>query len=278
MTVQAPIEQVLPGPPPYQELPADAGLADFVQCMWQANGKAHAPIDGYTIIPDGCVDVVYELDDRQARCLAFGTTTSPAQFRPRRGATYLGIRFRPGMSRYFLDIPATELLDHTESLRSFLTLDNEEISRLSNLSSRAARVNLALRAHLAHSPIGLSQLDDALRTAHQQLCCLRVEEWASACGWSTRQLERYILASTGLPPKRLLRILRVQAALPLLRHAKHLPPADVALSLGYHDQSHMNRDFALLTGQTPAHFRTAPTGLLQTSNLATLTLSDFSKT
>ena len=51
-------------------------LDPFVECYWQAHGFGNPSLDTYTIIPDGCIDVVYEQQGAQIRCLAFGTTTS----------------------------------------------------------------------------------------------------------------------------------------------------------------------------------------------------------
>ena len=65
------------------------------------------------------------------------------------------------------------------------------------------------------------------------------------------------MAQIGLPPKHLLRILRVQSTIAAIHRAPLRSLVDVAAMLGYSDQAHMNRDFRLLTGNTPAQYQLA---------------------
>ncbi len=66
-----------------------------------------------------------------------------------------------------------------------------------------------------------------------------------------RQVERIFEDHVGLTPKLFSRIERLQSA---LRMSQQLPLPDwtaLAYSAGYFDQSHMVREFRLLTGETP---------------------------
>ena len=73
---------------------------------------------------------------------------------------------------------------------------------------------------------------------------------AHAVGMSERNLHRDLVRWSGLAPKSLARILRMQRCLAALR-AGQAPLALLALRLGYADQAHMTRELKALAGVTP---------------------------
>jgi len=262
----------------YQERSPSPSLDAFVACYWQAMGSGDFTLPSYTIIPDGCVDVVYELQGSHIRCMAFGTTTSVQMFVPAPHSVYFAVRFRPGMARHFLHCSIPELTNNAVTLSSFLRLSSDEVVEGNTLGDRQMIMEQAMTRQLSRLDYTVTLLDRALRAMRDGQGSLRIDDLANQCGVSTRHLERQVIDSVGLSHKRLSRIIRVQAALSFLRRFPHQSLADLALSLGYHDQAHMNRDFSLLTNHTPTYYRTASVEDLQASNLASLTLSDFSKT
>ncbi|GAA2802233.1 helix-turn-helix transcriptional regulator [Saccharopolyspora taberi] len=72
-------------------------------------------------------------------------------------------------------------------------------------------------------------------------------------GCSHRYLVTEFRRHVGVPPKTLARVLRCTRAIRLLERGG-LRVGDVALSCGYSDQAHLNRDFRLLTGITPTQW------------------------
>ncbi|GAA0421635.1 helix-turn-helix domain-containing protein [Streptomyces luteireticuli] len=79
---------------------------------------------------------------------------------------------------------------------------------------------------------------------------------ADEVGWSRQHLTARFHHEVGLPPKTVARIARLQRVMSLMRGARPPSWADAAAMCGYADQSHLNRDFRLLTGCTPAGFHT----------------------
>ena len=73
---------------------------------------------------------------------------------------------------------------------------------------------------------------------------------ARALGISERSLHRDLTRWSGLAPKSLARILRMQRALAAIR-ARRMPLALTALQMGYADQAHMTRELKELAGLTP---------------------------
>ena len=78
---------------------------------------------------------------------------------------------------------------------------------------------------------------------------LPIEEVAHRVGWSRRHLQARWAAEFGLGPKRSARVARFGHAQQL--NEAGMPLAAVAHVAGYADQSHLNRDWRALAGQTP---------------------------
>jgi AraC-like DNA-binding protein len=82
---------------------------------------------------------------------------------------------------------------------------------------------------------------------------LNLPSLARAAGVSPSQIERDFRAAFGVSPQRFLHKLRITRALPLL--GKGAAIADVALAVGYSDQSAFTRRFHRVMGCTPSAWR-----------------------
>lgn len=83
----------------------------------------------------------------------------------------------------------------------------------------------------------------------------RIEDVAARVGMNERQYRELVRRSTGLTPKRYLRLQRLANALRGLRHRE--APTDTALAAdcGYFDQAHFIHEFRSLVGMTPSEYR-----------------------
>jgi transcriptional regulator GlxA family with amidase domain len=81
-----------------------------------------------------------------------------------------------------------------------------------------------------------------------------IGDMAWRAGIHERRLRRSFAREVGLSPKTLSRIFRFRRALKCLRSSPRLTCAEVAVTCGYCDQAHMNRDFRQFSGRTPAEF------------------------
>lgn len=85
----------------------------------------------------------------------------------------------------------------------------------------------------------------------------RVARVARSLAISERQLERRFLTTVGVTPKRWQELHRFHAAMTAMRASEGDALTDIAMTAGYYDQAHFNRDVRRRTGKTP-------TALLQT--------------
>lgn len=225
-------------------------VSPFVSHYWLARDNSDS---AHPILPDGCVDVVFEIG-RTTGLRAYGPATRKAICEVSPGRHYLGICFRPGQARHFLDVPPGEFTDGNLSLAALAGLVAEELADDIASGSVFHRLDAALAACIARQPATADRIDRALELIDRNSGLVPIETLASTLGLSRRQLERRFLDVVGMPPKAYAGIRRWQHALVLLRMQPTLPLATLALNAGYSDQSHMTREFRCLVGQPPRAF------------------------
>ncbi|GLQ20567.1 helix-turn-helix domain-containing protein [Algimonas porphyrae] len=83
---------------------------------------------------------------------------------------------------------------------------------------------------------------------------IRVGDLCDELSVSRKHLSTLVGNATGMTPKGFSRLQRFRRAMSALEHAKGLDFADVALDLGFSDQSHFINDFRAFSGESPLRF------------------------
>lgn len=235
--------------------PPAPALARFIDHYWLCTDNSDR---AHLVLPDGCIDLVLELGHGTWQGFGYGSTTQPARVPCVPGRHYLGIRFRPAQSRHFLAASAAELTDRREDARHLLRgsmlapLAEQACSQTDHAGMLAAleRGLLAMLPQPAPEPPSAAEL--MVRHIEAARGALRIEALARHLGKSPRQLQRLFLEQVGVSAKFFACIVRVQRARALIASCAQADLAGIAAETGYADQSHMTRDFARLTGCSPA--------------------------
>jgi AraC-like DNA-binding protein len=236
----------------YREHAPSAELSDIVACTWERRVPNGAAAPATTVLPDGCVDLVW----RGSELIVAGPDRGPFESPLGPGDTVVGLRLRPGAAGSVLGVPASELRDLRPRLTDVWRERGAELEyRLGLASTPAQRMALlvaAVSARRARAP-----LPDRMVLAAARVLGLpgaRVAALGDALGVSERQLRRRFADAVGYGPKLLDRVLRFQrfrALTPRLA-AGGGDLARAAVALGYSDQAHLSREVAALSGRTPA--------------------------
>ena len=242
-----------PSPPPrthYAEFSVPA-LAAWVQAFW----SMHAAGETRRILPDGCIDFIFNLDGGSARVV--GTMTTSRLVTVPRGARYFGVRFAPGAAAALIDARADELCDLDGTLAEVGAAPHHALAeRICEAPDERARANI-IAAYLRDASSRRRPIDLRLRKAttllQQHHGALAIGELARQVGVSDRHLERLFLERVGARPKLFARVLRMQHALSLLeaRTPSEARAIAHALYAGFADEPHLVRDFRALTRVTP---------------------------
>ena len=246
-------------------------VADSVKAIWRARGTKEEFDAPEPIVPDGCVEIVFNLGDpftnaatgeMQPRDLLAGQMTRPVIALPTGNVDLIGVRFHTARAGAALRIPMWELQDQlvegssvigglhsiVDSLRDMPRSDH--VAYLgAQLSSRLAAANAD--ANIAH----------ALALIEEDRGNIAVESVAKRVGVSRRHLERLFKNHVGLGIKHIARISRIHNALDLLRQRPELSGAEIAADCGYSDQARLIRECQELAGRTPQRLKTTERSL-----------------
>lgn len=236
--------------PVHVSLPA-APLRAHVSHYWLSLDNSD---DTYSIAPDGAVDVVVVVGATTFRVDIFGTTTKRSELLLDIGNHYLGIRFRPGQSRHFLNAQAHELTNSVQPAEEWFFPNMLGVAESISTDSLFTRLDAVLLGHLKRRPPRHSRIDDVIRHIEAAPGPLRTSELAHMYCKSRRQFERHFLGVVGLPAKLFAEIVRFRRASALLANS-NLPLAQIAADLGYTDQSHLTHEFSRFFGLPPSRAR-----------------------
>ncbi len=183
--------------------------------------------------PDGCWDLVVRRVGGRLELLQTGVITRPVELAYDAGDEYLSISFKPGV--FMPRLPGRRMIDRgllrpTPSSRTFrLEQDELEIPTFDNAEGLVDR--LVRRELIVRDEIVSGVVDGHPRAIHP------------------RSVQRHFLEAMGMTAKRLQQIRRACEAIDLLAQGKRA--VDVALELGYSDQSHLTRALKAIMGKTP---------------------------
>jgi AraC-like DNA-binding protein len=244
----------------YLERRPAADLRADVACVWTGRiGDTGARyID--QILPDGCLDIIWD----GSRLFVAGPDTGPVPLTARPGATFVGIRFRPGHAPPTLGCPASALRDQRTDLEDLWSAGQAATiaERLADAGPHTAPAILqsVVRERMAGA-LPADRLIDGLvatLTGSAPHGPGLISTVAARLGVTERSLHRRCSAAIGYGPKTLDRVLRFRRALNL-GHAGGAPNLGaLAVAAGYADQAHFTRECRRLGGQTPSElFKTA---------------------
>jgi AraC-like DNA-binding protein len=248
------------------------GLADAVKAIWCARGSKAEFDAPEPIVPDGCVEIIFNLADRfvhadtgerQPRALLAGQMTRPVVALPTGDVDLIGVRFKTGRAGAALRIPMWELQDQLIGASGAVARCDRLLDDVRNARD-GERLDVLCRGladRLGDTRASaLHAVDHALRIIDASRGAIAVETVARRVGITRRHLERQFREQVGLGAKHVARIARVHAALALLQGSA-LSGAEVATECGYSDQAHLIRECQALAGRTPARLKTTARSL-----------------
>jgi len=250
----------------YVEYAPPASLAPHVECFWSRT-PSYEPTGAartHRVLPDGCVDIVVGFGAPRApgpeggaslSALAVGAMTRPLVFTDAAHASFLGVRFRPGVAGILFCIPVSELTDERVPLADVwpgaaalcdeLVTAPDTVGRIRTLSASIARRLLAVPGGPPTAVLAAAARIAAARGD------LSIHALAAQLGVTRQHLARSFAQHVGLSPKMLARIVRVRGVLERARGRTDVDWSSIALQAGYYDQSHLIAELKELTGLAP---------------------------
>ena len=255
----------------YQTFQPHSDLGSLIKCFWTLEVPPQEHYQKQLILPDGCIEMIFILGDDvkryvseenfiiQPRAMVLGQITGQFFIEPTGYVNSFAVRFYPYGFANLVTIPIKDLADKETPLAS---LFDEDVVRsleheIRNASDTKERINI-VEAFLMAKLSDRTTIDHIVKTTIDTMVQTKgstpVSSLLKGDLSKRKQLERKFFGKVGISPKKLGKVIRLQAVLKMLlnRGAENL--TGVAYDNDYYDQAHFIKDFKDFTGTTPKAF------------------------
>lgn len=242
---------------------APRNLRRWVSRIWYSRGVLEKSLE--RVLPTARTDIVINLGAPMLRADAgeeqkiLGTTVTgllskPFTLRHPRVHEALGIILTPVGFRAVLGIPSSAASDLIVTLQDALELEHDIlVQRCAVATSPEECIATTITWLRERICIHADSIDPIAAWAAARIESSRgnlaIASLQQESGYGATRFHQRFVDEFGVSPKTYARLVRFQTALENLSPA--CPLTDLALSLGYTDQAHMNRDFRTLGQTTP---------------------------
>jgi AraC-like DNA-binding protein len=247
-------------------------LSKFVETFWIYEGPA-AEHKIERILPTGTLELAIDLlqneqrfydPERPENCSRFSAAVVSGAhgrgFTPDSAdeAFIIGAHFKPGGAFPFLGLPADELADTHVDLETLWGASagrlRERVCEARTSAERFEILQQSLLGRLRNEVDRHYAVPAALDMFGKNQTGPVVREAAKYVGLSERRFIQVFKTEVGITPKLFSRIQRFQQARTFIQQNPSPDWADLALDLGYFDQSHLIREFVEFSGMTPTSY------------------------
>lgn len=139
----------------YKTFEPDLDLTAFIRCYWTLESPTEKTPEKQTIIPDGCIEMIFHYGDLfkqyldndnsiiQPKCFVIVQLTRPLEIEPTGETGIFSVRFHPEGFLPFTTTPIKEMENTVVSLQKLFGKDGEEIEQqILNANSTSERIKL----------------------------------------------------------------------------------------------------------------------------------------
>lgn len=218
------------------------------------------------VLPDGAVRIAINFGHAPTvghgpglRVEAIGATAAPALVRLRGAIDGVSVTLRHGAARALLGVPASAISGGAVPLEDLWRGDAVEmLERMEGEPDDSARAQvlqeLLLRRLRSARSSGTEEALRAVRCIEVHGGRHRLGDVAAWVGVGERRLQQLFQSCVGLSPRTWSRLVRLHASVRALRTRASPNWAELAVSAGFYDQSHLVNEFRALSGLTPSEF------------------------
>lgn len=247
-------------------------LSSYIECLWYINDTV--PYQRERILPTGTIEImlnfgssfrVYDNNDNSKFTLNHGAWIAGLQTEyiinePVAETHMMGIRLKPYGLPLLMNIPAHEFHNQIIDIDLIWGRDihhlREQLYCLPTSQEKFAHLEQVLLKRILSYSDKIRLVEYAVCMLTQQITPISVRDLCQDIGVSNKHLIQLFKSYVGVSPKALSKIFRFQNVLNTINPQTTLDWIDVALTAGYYDQSHFNKDFASFTGMSPSQYIT----------------------
>lgn len=238
-------------------------LAPYVRHYWFLITSNDSPVNMRTV-PTGHICLIFHRGNRissggelQPRAFLSGHETKYSDLVYSGITDMICVVFKPVGARAFFNIPMSEINDRQVDIYDLgdIKLTDLEESLADALTDRdcVLLIEKFLLKRIGYlAEYNFKRIDAVVSIINAGQT--DVNNLAEAACLSYKQFSRIFSEHVGAKPKEFLRIIRFQRALFLLQTHTGITLAQLAFDCGYYDQSHLIKEFKILSGYTPLEY------------------------
>lgn len=253
----------------YEEIAPSDPLKSFINCFWMIRSPHRIEIVDRTF-PDGCQEIVFNMDTQVLRNDGQGFFTNPDvelvgqmtrayDIVTRGRQLFFGIKFFPHSFSTFTHEPIFHLKDQSINvcnlLGSAFVRAVDQVYQKPEFTCFVREMESFFIKRLMDTTLVRSYLlvDRVVQKLFVQQGTINIDTLAKRQGISERYLQQAFKRHTGLTPGQLWKMIRFQRSLQYLNKSQE-SITDIAYKCGYYDHAHFTRDFKALAGITPSRY------------------------
>lgn len=253
----------------YQKFPPVAPLLPFVECYYALEGRAARPITVQSP-PNGYCAIVINYGDAYSASqhstdvvnvpLAFvsGQFTSNYQLHFNGDIGMVGIVLKPSALHNIFGIRMSQLVNSRAPLSFLEAVDGDSLTTSiqteTSDESRVKNLEAFMLSFVKKGKANLSIIDEAIERIDACKGCITVEKLAADLKVSRRYLEKKFLEKVGVSPKFYSRLKRFGTLSNIIAHQKEIDWQQIVLEYGFHDQSHLVKEFLEFNQMNPTQY------------------------
>ncbi|MCW7469563.1 helix-turn-helix domain-containing protein [Leptospira kanakyensis] len=205
-------------------------------------------------LPYPSIHIVFEKGNSKI----FGVTKGRFSTLLQGKGSVFGIKFRPGGFYPFLKKPVANLTNKTIPIQE---ITNDDVSDLENkifqiedAEKKIQLIEFWLETHAPKPDFKVSFINRIVDRIKDDVNIKSVEQLTKLFSINLRSLQRLFQEYVGVSPKWVIQRFRIQGVAERIENQKTIQYAEMALELGYYDQSHFIKDFKKTIGLSPEDY------------------------
>ncbi|MBT1705139.1 AraC family transcriptional regulator [Chryseosolibacter indicus] len=245
-------------------------LESLIKCYWTLEVPPHGDYQKQLIIPDGCIEMIFILGDDvrrytskkkfiiQPRELVLGQITEPFFIEPTGYVNSFAVRFYPYGFANFVLMPIRKLANRETPLEVLFGNSAQELAQKIRKATDTRKRIKIVEAFLLNKLKDKAIIDNVVKSTIDAMLLTKGSTTINSILKNSlgkrRQIERRFVEKVGISPKKLGKVIRLQAVLKMLLNRKSEKLTRIAYDNEYYDQAHFIKDFKEFTGTTPKAF------------------------
>lgn len=249
-------------------MPAES-LKKYIYCYWVSPlfkyaGLNHTDLlQGETVVPDGCIDVLFGTDRNGEGCrnIIVGTMSKSSIVNMEYSSIEtFGIRFYPGGLQSLIKESSDKFTDKMESIdtlgQNIFTEFEREIRSFDSIESKINYANRYFTLKKQDSMPWDNEFQNVLYRIYKTRGIIKIKDITECEVISEKQLRRIFHNRVGISTKTFIKIVRFQNILRIMNLKRDSKIVELALDAGYYDESHFIHEFYKFSGMNPSEYIT----------------------